>query len=95
VTIQTLPADLFRSHVVGSVEGLLGSAGSFGAMLFSLLVGGLLDQHGYGPAFLIAGVVHPVAFLIILATVKRVAPLDDPNRNETGGPEALGACSRS
>ena len=40
--VQTLPADIFPSRVVGSVEGLLGSAGSFGGMLFGLLVGRLL-----------------------------------------------------
>ncbi len=35
--VMTLPTDLFPSKVVGSVGGLLGSAGSFGAMLFGLL----------------------------------------------------------
>jgi ACS family hexuronate transporter-like MFS transporter len=78
VTVQTLPADLFPANVVGSVEGLLGSAGSFGGMMFGLLVGWLVDRHGYGYAFLIAGVLHPLAFLIILVTVSRVAPLDSP-----------------
>ncbi|MBI5774617.1 MAG: MFS transporter [Verrucomicrobia bacterium] len=73
--VQTLPADLFPARVVGSVEGLLGSAGSFGGMLFGLLVGWLVEHHGYGPAFVIAGVLHPLAFLVILATVRRVAPL--------------------
>jgi MFS transporter, ACS family, aldohexuronate transporter len=73
--VQTLPADLFPASVVGSVGGLLGSAGSFGAMLFNLAVGKLVDQHGYGPAFLIAGVLHPLAFLVVLATVRRIGPL--------------------
>ena len=73
--IQTLPADLFPSKVVGSVEGLLGSAGSFGGMLFGLLVGWLVERQGYGPAFLIAGVLHPLAFLVVLATVKRIEPI--------------------
>lgn len=73
--VQTLPADLFPSKVVGSVEGLLGSAGSFGGMLFGLLVGWLVEHQGYGPAFLIAGVLHPLAFLIILATVTRIEPI--------------------
>ena len=73
--VQTLPADLFPARVVGSVEGLLGAAGAFGGMLFALLVGWIVERHGYGPAFVIAGVMHPLAFLIILATVKRVAPL--------------------
>jgi ACS family hexuronate transporter-like MFS transporter len=80
VTVQTLPADLFPARVVGSVEGLLGSAGSFGAMLFGLLVGWLVERHGYGAAFLIAGLLHPLAFLIILASVRA----DRPGREACG-----------
>ncbi|MGV3662246.1 MAG: MFS transporter [Prosthecobacter sp.] len=73
--VQTLPADLFPSRSVGSVGGLLGSAGSFGAMLFSALVGWMVERHGYGPAFIIAGVLHPLAFLVILLSVRRVMPV--------------------
>jgi ACS family hexuronate transporter-like MFS transporter len=71
--VQTMPADLFPARVVGSVEGLLGAAGSFGGILFGLLVGGLIAQHGYGPAFLVAGMMHPLALAVILASVKRIA----------------------
>ena len=73
--IQTLPADIFPPSVVGSVEGLLGSAGAFGGMLFGLLVGWLVEHHGYGPVFMIAGVLHPLAFLLILGVVKRIEPV--------------------
>lgn len=74
--VQTLPADLFPSRIVGSVGGLLGSAGSFGAMLFGLLVGWLVDRHGYAPAFVIAGLLHPLALTVIFLTVRRVEPVD-------------------
>jgi len=74
-TVQTLPADLFPSRVVGSVGGLLGSAGAFGAMFFNLFIGWLVEHHGYAPAFLIAGLMHPLAFLIILMSVRRIEPL--------------------
>lgn len=70
--VQTLPADLFPSRVVGSVEGLLGSAGSFGGILFGLWAGNLIGQHGYGPAFLMAGIFHPIGFLLIVLIVRRV-----------------------
>jgi MFS transporter, ACS family, hexuronate transporter len=73
--VMTLPTDLFPSKVVGSVGGLLGSAGSFGAMLFSLVVGWLVEHHGFGPAFLTAGVLHPLAFLVVLITVPTIAPI--------------------
>ena len=73
--VQTLPADIFPSRVVGSVEGLLGSAGAFGGMLFGLFVGQLIGDHGYGPAFIIAGVLHPIGFLLILLAVRRIEPV--------------------
>ena len=75
--VQTLPADLFPARNVGSVEGFLGSAGSFGGMLFGFLVGWMIDRHGYGPAFLIAGVLHPLAFMVILGTVRHIRPVND------------------
>lgn len=73
--MQTLPADLFPAKHVGSVAGLMGAAGSFGAMLFNLLVGWIIGDHGYAPAFLIAGVLHPLSFVIVLLAVRRVQPL--------------------
>jgi len=80
--VQTLPADIFPASVVGSVEGLLGSAGSFGGVLFGLLVGRLVAHHGYGPAFVMAGVLHPLAFILILAVVKRIEPVARFRDNE-------------
>src|SRR6185503_616045 len=80
--MQTLPADLFSSRNVGSVAGLLGAAGSFGAMLLNLLVGWIVQHHGYAPAFVIAGLLHPIAFLIIHFSVRRIEQLPLPQRPE-------------
>jgi ACS family hexuronate transporter-like MFS transporter len=71
--IQTLVADMFPSSTVGAVAGLLGCAGSFGAMLFNLLVGQIVTHfHSYGPVFTIAGLMHPIGFLTILLLVRRI-----------------------
>jgi len=74
--VQTLPADLFPARVVGSVEGLLGSAGAFGGILFGLIGSKIVESQGYGPMFLIAGILHPLAFLLILAVVRQIAPVE-------------------
>jgi MFS transporter, ACS family, hexuronate transporter len=79
--LQTLAADIFPSAVVGSVAGLMGAAGSFGAMLFDLLVGSILTHaHSYSSVFLIAGFLHPFAFLLIILLISRIEPIVPLNR---------------
>lgn len=77
--LQTLPTDLFPSSTVGSVAGLLGAAGAFGGMLFNPIVGALLTRyHSYALVFRIAGLLHPLSFLIILLVVRRIGPATAP-----------------
>jgi ACS family hexuronate transporter-like MFS transporter len=74
VIVQTLPADLFPPRAVGSVAGLIGASGSFGAMLFSLVVGYILSRLGtYLPVFITVSLLHPIAFGIILVMIPRIA----------------------
>jgi len=62
--VQTLAADLFPSRVVGSVEGLLGSAGALGAALL-----------GYRIPFLVCGVLHLAGLGVLHALVGRIEPV--------------------
>jgi ACS family hexuronate transporter-like MFS transporter len=73
--VQTLAADLFPSRIVGSVEGLLGSAGALGAALIGEGFGWIISRHGYGIPFLLCGVLHLAGFGIILALVRRIEPV--------------------
>src|ERR1700728_3448539 len=74
--LQTVSADIFPSAVVGSVAGLMGAVGSFGAMLFDLLVGSILTYtHSYSSVFLLAGVFHPLSFLIVVLMISRIEPI--------------------
>ncbi len=68
---QTLVTDLFPSKVVGSVTGLMGCMVTYGAMLFSLIIGFVIEKYGYGPAFLISGLLHPLGFLLALFLIKK------------------------
>lgn len=75
-TAQTLAADLFPSAIVGSVAGLMNAAGAFGSMFFSMLVGFLLSwHHSYTPVFAIAGLLHPLSFLIVMLVVRTIRPV--------------------
>jgi ACS family hexuronate transporter-like MFS transporter len=74
VIVQTLPADLFPQGAVGSVAGLIGASGSFGAMLFALIVGYILGHYAtYGPVFVTVSLLHPVSFGLIMLMIPRIA----------------------
>ncbi|MGN6342857.1 MAG: MFS transporter [Ginsengibacter sp.] len=70
--IQTLAADMFPSKIVGSVAGLMGCAGTYGAMLFSLAIGFVIEKFGYNPAFIISGILHPLSFVLIFILIKKI-----------------------
>jgi ACS family hexuronate transporter-like MFS transporter len=73
--VMTLAADLFPSRVVGSVEGLLGSAGALGAAAVGEFFGWLIAHHGYAIPFLVCGTLHAVSFVVIIVTVRRIEAL--------------------
>jgi ACS family hexuronate transporter-like MFS transporter len=68
--IMTLPADLFPQQQVGTVAGLAGSAGSLAGAGFQLLAGWLIDQFSYTPVFFLAGIMHPLAALLIWKAIR-------------------------
>lgn len=75
--VMTLPADLFPGRAVGSVAGLVGFGGAMGGIVFGEVSGRYLDANplDYGPIFAVAGVLHVLSFLVILATCRRVEPV--------------------
>jgi len=66
-----LPTDLFPKRAVGTVAGLVGLGGAMGGVVFGQLAGWLLD-HGfsYAPVLAIAGLLHIVAFVVLLTMVR-------------------------
>ncbi len=69
--LLTLPADLLDSRHVGSAYGLAGGAGSLGASLVSFGLGHVIARLSYGPVFTAAGLMHPLAAIIVILTVRR------------------------
>lgn len=71
--MQTLVADLFPPNAVGTVAGWMGAAGSLGGIASNWLAGWWLTGNGsYSALFAVAGILHPLSFLIICATIRRV-----------------------
>jgi ACS family hexuronate transporter-like MFS transporter len=74
INTAALIPDLFSEKVVGSVLGLMGTAGSGGAVLFSTLVGFLLTHYSYTVVFALAGSMHLAASLILWSLLRQENP---------------------
>ncbi|HEX6464782.1 MAG TPA: MFS transporter [Vicinamibacterales bacterium] len=74
--VMILPTDLFERRIVASVAGLIGFGGAMGGLLMNLAAGRLLDAgFSYGDVFAVVGSLHVIGFIVILATIPRIRPL--------------------
>jgi MFS transporter, ACS family, hexuronate transporter len=64
--LLTLPADLFERHQVGTGTGLSGTGGGLSAILATLGTGYVVTHFSYAPIFILAGLMHPMSFALIL-----------------------------
>jgi ACS family hexuronate transporter-like MFS transporter len=90
--LYTLVPDMFPKHACGSVAGMGGSAGYFGATLFSSLTGliiGRWTNQNYTILFVMAGTGYLVAFIIIQLLAPKLEPA--VFEGEAGGFEVLPA----
>jgi ACS family hexuronate transporter-like MFS transporter len=62
--LLTLPTDMFPASRVGTATGLSGMGGAIGGMLANLGTGYVVTHYSYAPIFLMAGLMHPLAFTI-------------------------------
>ncbi|UCH62042.1 MAG: MFS transporter [Fidelibacterota bacterium] len=68
--IFTMCSDCFKSEHVGSVTGIAGFAGGAGGVLLSALIPGFVVQYfGYIPVFVLMGILHPLAYLVVRSLV--------------------------
>jgi len=78
--VMTLPTDLFPRRVVASVAGLVGFGGAMGGLACNLAAGRILKalgmDTGYVVVFGLTSSFHVLALCVILATVRRVGPVD-------------------
>jgi ACS family hexuronate transporter-like MFS transporter len=75
VNVLTIPSDCFPRQDVGSVAGIGGTAAGIASILFTLLVGWIVDNFSYTPVYLIVGAMGPVGaimFFLIMRRIERV-----------------------
>src|SRR6266545_4395541 len=71
INTAALVSDIFPERVVGSIQGLMGTTGSIGGMVFTWLAGLLLDSFSsYKPVFVIAGSGHLLGALILWSLMR-------------------------
>lgn len=73
--ILALHADIFPAENMAGAVGMTGMAASLGGAAFTYAVGQMVDAAGYGPAFAVASIAPPLACLVLVYGVGRVAPL--------------------
>jgi ACS family hexuronate transporter-like MFS transporter len=72
VNVHTLPSDCFPKQDVGSVFGIGGTAAGIASMLFTLLVGWVVDRYSYTPVYVMVGCMAPLAALLFLVSMRRI-----------------------
>lgn len=71
VTVITMASDLFPRNAVATAAGLAGLAGNLGVLVFTLLLGQMVDQVGYGPFFILLGVLDLVGTALLWTLVRK------------------------
>jgi ACS family hexuronate transporter-like MFS transporter len=72
VNVHTLPSDCFPRQDVGSVFGIGGTSAGIASMLFTLLVGFIVDRFSYTPVFIMVGLMAPLAAILLLVIMRRI-----------------------
>lgn len=76
-TLLTLPADLFPTRTVATANGLSGTVGGLGGLLFTLIVGIVALKIGYAPLFV------AIAFFDLIGAAFLWALVREPPRSPT------------
>jgi ACS family hexuronate transporter-like MFS transporter len=63
--IQTLPADLFPGHEMGTASGFSGMGGAVGGVIANLATGYVVQHFSYAPVFFMAGLMHPLSTALV------------------------------
>ena len=72
VNVHTIPSDTFPKQDVGAVFGIGGTAAGIASMLFTLLVGYVVDRFSYTPVYVMVGCMAPLAAILFLAIMRRI-----------------------
>lgn len=73
-----LQTDLFPRNAIGTVNGLIGACGTSFGLVLNLGLGWAIGAVGYFPVFAVAGLLHPLAALLVWRLVRHPLPATPP-----------------
>jgi ACS family hexuronate transporter-like MFS transporter len=78
ITTAALATDIFPISEVGTITGMMGTAGGVGAVAFSQITGATAHFFGFAPAFVSAALLMPVAVLLLVLLLRVQRPASAP-----------------
>jgi len=70
----TVIGDRFPAGAVGTVMGLSGAVGALSGMMAQKGIAWSVTHYSYGPVWLASGLVYPLAFVVLILTVRDARP---------------------
>jgi ACS family hexuronate transporter-like MFS transporter len=75
VNLHTIPSDCFPKQDVGSVFGIGGTSAGIASMMFTLLIGYIVDRFSYTPVYVIVGLMAPLGAALFLTIMGQIEPI--------------------
>ena len=71
VTVITMASDLFPRNEVATVTGIAGLAANLGVLIFTLVLGQMVDSVGYEPFFVVLGLLDLAGAAILWTLIRK------------------------
>lgn len=65
VTLSTLVTDVFPQRLVATAFGVVAAGSGLGGLISTGIIGRLVTTYSYTPVFVVMGLLHPIALLLI------------------------------
>jgi ACS family hexuronate transporter-like MFS transporter len=85
VNLHTIPSDCFPKQDVGSVFGIGGTSAGIASVIFTLLIGWIVDHFSYTPVYIIVGLMAPLGAVLFLTIMGRIEPIRGTAEMSEGG----------
>lgn len=80
----TAITDIFGKYATSTVVGLSGTAGAIAGMILNPVIGWVAQNYSYGPLWLVSGIMYPLAFIILLVFVPKIATMEFGKEGQMG-----------